>query len=189
MTLGEGKRKVLMLMDEYSSSGNPTTDKDIDVRMADFFDLAQKNITGYKKMIRTFTPAAPEGAVMTGLVACPAPENFGQAFRVWRDGRLTERYAWSARSILLPAGDVGRVMVEYFAVPGAIPPDAKDDVLLEVDEDAAACLPYFVAAQQLIVDLVVDPAPLLALYDRMVSTLDTRLPSAGGGGIRQAFYR
>ena len=44
MTLGEGKRKALMLMDEYSSSGVLTVDEDLELRMADFFDLAQKNI-------------------------------------------------------------------------------------------------------------------------------------------------
>lgn len=42
MTLGEGKRKALMLMDEYSSSGVLTVDEDLELRMADFFDLAQK---------------------------------------------------------------------------------------------------------------------------------------------------
>ena len=48
-------------------------------------------------------------------------------------------------------------------------------------------MPYFVAAQQLVVDLVVDFRPLLDLYDRMVSSLDLSLPS-GGGGVRQSFY-
>ena len=107
---------------------------------------------------------------------------------MWRDGRLTRGYAWSGRSILLPAGDVGAVSVEYFAVPRTIPPDAPDDYVFEVDDAAAACMPYFVAAQQLVVDLVVDYAPLLDMYDRMLRALDIRLPESGGGGIRQAFY-
>lgn len=36
MTLGEGKRKVLMLLDEYSSGGELTVDEDIEKKMADF---------------------------------------------------------------------------------------------------------------------------------------------------------
>lgn len=197
MTLGEGKRKVLMLMDEYSSGGALTTDKDIDLRMADFFDLAQKDVAGVKRIVRSFVPAAvggdgvlrvQEAAPYGDVVVCPVPEDFGQVFRVWRDGRITNRYAWRGAAVLLPPADVGRVVVEYFAVPKAIPHDAKDEYKFEVAEDAAACMPYFVAAQQLIVDLVVDASPLLALYDRSKSMLDTRLPTSGGGGVRQAFY-
>ena len=41
MTLGEGKRKVLMLLDEYSSGGELTVDEDIEKKMADFFATAQ----------------------------------------------------------------------------------------------------------------------------------------------------
>lgn len=188
MTLGEGKRKVLMLLDEYSSSGAITVDQDLELRMADFFDLAQKHIAGYKRIVRSFAPAAPEGLDASGRLLCPAPSDFGQVFRVWRDGKLTSRYAWRGKSILLPAEDVGGVVVEYFAIPATIPQDAPDTYAFEVDEDAAACMPYFVAAQQLVVDLVVDPAPLMDLYDRMLAALDIRLPSPGGGGVRQSFY-
>lgn len=77
--------------------------------------------------------------------------------------------------------------MEYFSTPATIPQDAPDDYEFEVSDDAAACMPYFVAAQQLVVDLVVDFRPLLDLYDRMVSSLDLSLPS-GGGGVRQSFY-
>ena len=90
-------------------------------------------------------------------------------------------------AILLPESDIGAVVVEYFATPATIPQNAPDDYEFEVDEDAAACLPYFVAAQQLVVDLVVDYQPLLDMYDRMVSALDVSLPGSGGS-IRQALY-
>lgn len=189
MTLGEGKRKALMLMDEYSSSGVLTVDEDLELRMADFFDLAQKNIAAYKKIIRSFVPEKPEAddSPTSGLIACPAPDNFSQPFRVWRDGKVTRAYAWTGKAILLPEDVIGSVTVEYFATPATIPQDAPDDYEFEVSDDAAACMPYFVAAQQLVVDLVVDFRPLLDLYDRMVSSLDLSLPS-GGGGVRQSFY-
>lgn len=192
MTLGEGKRKVLMLIDEYSSGGTLTVDQDLNIRMADFFDLAQKHVAGYKRIIRSFVPVAPEqpdiGISLTGFVACRAPEHFAHVFRVWRDGKVTRDYIWSGGAILLPERDIGHIVVEYFAFPATIPQDAPDDYPFEVDEDAAACMPYYVAAQQLMVDLITDPGPLLGMYDRMLSALDNRLPESGGGGVRQTFY-
>jgi hypothetical protein len=37
--------------------------------------------------------------------------------------------------------------------------------------------------------LILDPAPLLALYDRMLAGLNTVLPGSSCGGVRQEFYR
>lgn len=191
MTLGDGKRKVLMLIDEYSSGGTITVDEDLNVRMADFFDLAQKNIANYKKIIRSFTPAAPDeppgDTPEAGFIACPLPDNFKSPFRVWKNGRRGQDYVFTDTAVLLPESDIGSVVIEYFAIPATIPEDAPDDYEFEVSEDAAACMPYYVAAQQLVVDLVVDYQPLLNLYDRMLSSLDVSLPSSGGT-IRQSFY-
>ena len=53
MTLDDGKRKVLMLLDEFSSGGELTEDADINNKMADFVDIAQKEMAGYKKIIRS----------------------------------------------------------------------------------------------------------------------------------------
>lgn len=189
MTLGEGKRKVLMLIDEYSSGGTVTVDEDLNVRMVDFFDLAQKNVSGYKKIIRSFSPSLddPTDSPAPGFIACKLPEDFRAPFRVWKNGKQTSAYVWTADAILIPENEVDGVVVEYIANPAAIPENAGDDYEFEVDEDAAACMPYFVAAQQLVVDLVVDYQPLLNMYDRMVSNLDVSLPSSGGS-VRQAFY-
>ena len=191
MTLGDGKRKVLMLIDEYSSGGTITPDKDLDMKMADFFDLAQKNISNIKKIIRTFTPSAPVpppgDTPAAGFIACELPDNFSDPFRIWKNGKRARNYVFTDTAILLPEQDIGSVVVEYFAIPATIPQDAPDDYEFEVDEDAASCMPYFVAAQQLVVDLVVDYQPLMDMYDRMLSGLDLSLPGSGGS-VRQAFY-
>ena len=69
MTLGEGKRKVLMLIDEYSSGGSITVDQDLNMRMADFFDLGQKNIA---TRIPPMEPMADERIAMpSAFVASP----------------------------------------------------------------------------------------------------------------------
>lgn len=188
MTFGEGKRQVMMLMDEYSSGGTLTPDADIEARMADFFTIAQRHVASIQKIVREFTPKAARKGTC-GTVEVKMPEDFNGPFRVWRDGMLTRRYRWEARRILVPAEELGRVSIEYFALPAAIPQDAPDDYPFEVAEDGAACMPFFVAAQQLMVDLVVDYRPLMETYERMLAGLDTRLPSAGGGGVRQRLYQ
>lgn len=189
MTLADGKRKVLMLIDEYSSGGTISNDEDLNVRMADFFDMAQKNVSAYRKIIRTFTPNGdyPGVSPADGFVACKLPSNFRSPFRVWKNGKVTKRYTFTQNAILIPESDIGSVVVEYEAMPETIDHDAPDDYEFEVDEDAAACMPYFVAAQQLMVDLVVDYQPLLQMYERMVAGLETSEPSSGGG-VRQALY-
>ena len=179
MTLGEGKRKVLMLLDEYSSGGATTEDRDIDAKMTDFFDLAQKNVANIKRIVRAWIPAEVEST---------APADFISTFRVWRDGKMTKKYRWRGKTIFVPEEDVGKVEVEYFAAPATIWPETPDNYEFDVSDDAAQCLPYFVAAQQLVTDLILDPAPLMALYDRMLAGLDLRLPSSGGGGVVQALY-
>lgn len=187
MTFGEGKRQVLLLMDEYSSGGTRTPDADIEAKMADFFTVAQRNVAAYQKIVREYTPQGEAG--MTGTVECVMPEDFGGLFRVWRGERVTRRYRWKGGAVLIPAEDVGKVTVEYFAVPAPIPQEAGDDYAFEVSEAGAACMPFFVAAMQLMVDLVVDYQPLMDTYDRMLAALDIRLPDGGGGGVRQSLYR
>ena len=44
MTLGEGKDKVYMLLDEHSAGGEVEHDEDIELKMAYFFDIGQKDI-------------------------------------------------------------------------------------------------------------------------------------------------
>ena len=176
-----------MLMDEYSSGGVKSTDKDIDLRMVDFFNAAQSNVTEFQPIVREFTPEVPEGA--DGVAECKVPEDFKKVLRVWRDGRMTKRYRWKQGAVLIPADEVRLVLVEYIARPAVIPQDAADSYEFEVSEEAAKCMPFFVAAQQLLVDMVVDYKPLLEIYDRMLAALEKNIPAPGGGGVRQALYR
>lgn len=55
MTLGEGKKKVYELLDEYSSGGELTEDKDIELKLADFFDIAQKRVAMVKRIVAVKT--------------------------------------------------------------------------------------------------------------------------------------
>ena len=57
-----------------------------------------------------------------------------------------------------------------------------------MSEEAANCLPFFVAAQQLIVDLVVDYGAFYNLYLQMRGSLTHLTGYTGSGGVRQALY-
>jgi len=182
MTLGEGKRKVYMLMDEYSSGGAVTDDPDIEAKMADFFDIAQKQVAEIKRIRRTHTIERVEGQTLY-----PMPEDFLKLICVWRGESVTKRFRWRAGCIEIPAGERNTIELEYFALPKTIGPDTPDDYVFEVSEDAAKALPYFVASQQLIADLVMDYGALYGIYQSMLSTLVIAEP--GGVSLRNSFYR
>ena len=184
MTLGDGKRKVLMLLDEYSSGGELTVDEDINKKMADFFDIAQKDMAGYKKIIRC-VKIVPDGT----SVGCELPKDFADVFRVWKNGYLTIRYAIIDGKLVFPEGDTAERTLEYFAMPETITQKTDDSYKFEVSEDAANCLPFFVAAQQLLPDLVVDYGAFWNMYLNMRAALDVSLPASGSGGVRQALFR
>ena len=182
MTLGEGKRKVYMLLDEYSSGGQPTEDADIEAKMADFFDIAQKQVAEIKKIRRIRTVERVEGQSLY-----PMGADFLKLIRVWRGGSITKRYRWIAGMLEIPERDGETVEIEYFAIPATIGPGTPDEYEFEVTEDAAKALPYFVASQQLIADLVMDYGALYGIYQSMLSTLDTGEP--GGLQLTNSFFR
>lgn len=185
MTLGEGKALVLKLLDEYSSGGTISEDADINAKMTGFFDMAQRHMSGIKRVVKLYTvPLA------SGVTAYDMPADFARLYRVWEDGVPSRRrWGWKGNKLLVPAtGRADALEVEYFATP-IMPADAADTYEFELSEDAAACMPYWVAQQQLIVDLVVDYQPLMVLYQNALSSVDRSLPGDGGGRVRQTYYR
>jgi hypothetical protein len=186
VTLGEGKRKVYKLLDEYSSGGTVTADADIEARMADFFDTAQKQAAAVRRIVNLEEIVRVEGVTDYAL-----PDNFGSLYRIWRDGEVSKgRYRFKGNTIVIPeTDDAETIELEYFAVPATIGADTDDDYEFEVSEDAAQCMPFFVAAQQLVSDLIVDSGSLMNLYDRALALLDRTLPGQGSLGVRNSLYR
>ena len=182
MTLGEGKRKVYMLLDEYSSGGAVTRDADIEAKMADFFDIAQKQAAEVKKLRRLAAIERVEGVSLY-----PLPSDCMKLIKVWRGDYPTKRYRFRGGMIEIPPDERERVEIEYFAIPATVSPDTPDDYEFEVSEDAAKALPYFVASQQLIADLVMDYGALYNMYQTMLSTLDLSEP--GGHTLVNSFCR
>lgn len=183
MNLGEGKKKVLMLMDEYSSGGEITKDEDIEAKMTAFFDIAQKEVAKVKKIRKTRkVEVSGEGRNVYLPSGCVGVE------AVWVNGEeCTERAKWRGNILVIPKGLRGTIEIDYFATPETIPNDAQDTYEFELEEDACNALPYFVASQQLITDLIVDYAGLYAIYQSMVGTLSTDAP--GRVSMRNSFWR
>ena len=185
MTLGEAKEKVYMLLDEHSAGGEVEHDEDIEKKMVCFFDTAQKQLASVRRIVKV-KRLRPE----RGKTEYAMPSDFRQLFRVWRQGRVvTSRYGWRGGKILIPERDTGHeIVVEYFANPATIPEDAGDDYEFELPEDACECMPFFVAAQQLLPDLVMDYSAMLRMYELAVSRLSVELPGENAR-IAQTFFR
>lgn len=185
MTLGEAKDKVYMLLDEHSAGGEIEHDEDIEKKMAFFFDIAQKELAKIKKIVKVKKIVPERGKTEYAL-----PDDMISVYRVWRDERpATSRYRWKGGKIIIPERDAGCVIqVEYFALPETIPQDASDEYEFEIAEDAANAMPYYVAAQQLLPDLVMDYSGMLAMFNMAVQTLDTGIPGENGR-MAQTFFR
>lgn len=184
MTLGEAKNKVYMLLDEHSAGGEIEHDEDIELKMTSFFDTAQKQLAQIKKIIKARKITAAAGRTEYAL-----PGDLIGVYRVWRDGKsATGRYRFRSGKIIIPERDAGsEILVEYYAMPETIPDDASDDYEFEIAADACECMPFYVAAQQLLPDLVMDYSGMLAMYDRAVGLLQTEQPGENNR-IGQTFF-
>lgn len=183
MTLGEAKNKVYMLLDEHSAGGEIEHDEDIEKKMTAFFDMAQKTLAQIKKIVRSETIQP-----VSGVTAYDMPDDFYALYRVWADDRpATNRFRWRSGQIIIPEGSASEVIVEYYAMPGSIL-DETDDYEFEIDEDACECMPYYVAAQQLLPDLVTDYGAMLQMYNYQVSLLKTTQPGENRR-ITQSLFR
>ena len=178
MTLGEAKRKVLMLLDEYSSGGEITADADVDAKMNDFFDMAQRDAAAWQPIVRR---------VADGTGSMALPDDVSRVIRVRKNGIRVSDYEVVDGELLSPEGDRSQLTLDYIASPEKIAPDTVDDYEFEVSDEAANCLPFFVAAQQLIADLVVDYGAFYNLYLQMRAMLPRSTVTAGAA--RQSLYR
>ena len=107
---------------------------------------------------------------------------------IWVIGEISNFKLYTSGHSYFTIKDAGsEIQVEYFALPETIPADAEDDYEFEIDEDACECMPFYVAAQQLLPDLVMDYGGMLGMYDRAVGLLRTEQPGEHGR-IGQTFY-
>lgn len=165
MTLGELKKKVLMLLDEYSSGGSITVDTDINNKMNMFADMAQKDLSNYATILKS-------AEIELDGDATPIPAGFKSYFRVWKDGKKWKKPA-IINGMMQTQGYTGDIVVEYIATPSTITDETPDSYEFEMNEEAANCLPFYVASKQIITDLVVDYQAFWQMYLQHRAVLDT----------------
>lgn len=183
MTLGDGKRKVFMLLDEYSSGGEVTEDEDIALKMADFFDMAQKDIVQYQPIVRRAS------VTLDGSGSQQLPADIARVTRITVNGVRTSRYEVVDGKLLYAAGDTSDLVLDYEAEPQRITPNTSDGYEFEVSENAANCLPFFVAGQQVFADLVQDYTVYYNTYLQMRAALPRSVGFSGCGRLRQDLFR
>ncbi len=181
MTLGEAKRRVLMLLDEYSAGGEISVDADVNAKMNDFFDMAQRDAATWQPIVRRVV------LLLDGTGSMDLPGDVSRVIRVRRNGVCVPGYEIVDGKLFAPEGDQSQLTLDYIASPEKITPDTADEYSFEVSDEAANCLPFFVAAQQLIADLVVDYGAFYNLYLQMRAMLPRSTVIAGGQ--RQSLYR
>lgn len=167
MTLEEGKIKVAILLDDYDNS---QIAEDTEDKMAPLFDMAQKFIADVQPIVKLYEVTPVEGVRFYSM-----PADFERLIRVWQDGKSVERQ-WIGRSILT----TDAVTVEYAAAPETINNDTDDTYSFEVSEIACQAMPFFVAANCLITDLVTNPNPLLNEWQLRLAEIRAKANSAGG---------
>lgn len=180
MTLEEGKRKVYELIDEYGQGTD--LDEDIEIKMADLFDIAQKSIAQKQRIVKWLTIDR-----LDDVEKYEMPADFAKLRRVWRDGKIYKRYNWRGKVLTIPDTDYAEVEVEYYAYPQTINGETEDSHEFEVREDGCNAMPFFVAGMILASDLVMDSNIYLSMYNMLLQELDTEELDAGG--VRQSFYR
>ena len=179
MTLGEAKRRVLMLLDEYSTGGELTVDADVDAKMNDFFDAAQRDVAAWQPIVRR------AAVTLDGTGSLALPSDVSRVLRVRKGGARAD-YEVVDGKLLSASGDTSTLTLDYIASPEKITPETPDDHAFEVSPEAANCLPYFVAAQQLVADLVVDYGAFYNLYLQMRAMLPRS--TMHGGAVGQRLY-
>lgn len=181
MTVGECKERVYMLLDEHSAGGEIEHDEDIELKMIRFMDAGQKALSSIKPIIREYRIRRQEGKTLYSM-----PEDFLKLRKVWRDGRSYAGYPWRGKKIYIPERERSEdITVEYAALPEKLEPETEDEYELEIDEDAAQALPYFICAQNLLPDIVTDWTPYWNIYQQMAAELKQAEPI----GFRQGFWR
>lgn len=176
MTIGDAKRKVYKLLDEYGAGD--AVDEDLEEKMNDFFDIAQKDVAKISKIVRTIE--------LSGEGRHAMPKDFVAVHRIWKGGKNVTRHStWRAGTLVLEKNET--VELDYFATPQTITDETGDEWEFEVAEDACEAMPFYVAGMVLSSDLVQDGQIYFELYERAKLNIRGTLPG-GGRRIVNSFY-
>lgn len=182
MTLGENKKIMLGLIEEFSPTNvNLTDDEDIYSRLNLVYSPNYQFLSQKKPIIKTEEIAIEDNEDGTKIIEYP--KNLRQLKRIIvldpKNNRITAEYEEIGKKIYVKNKE-GKLIIEYYAYPEQISLKTEDKHELEIDIDAQALLPYLVANDILKVDPSADYTAFYAEYQRRREEFDSRitLPSA-----------
>ena len=176
MTLGEAKRKVYKLLDEYGVGDG--VDEDFEAKMNDFFNAAQIKVSKISRIVRS--------AEISGEGRHSMPEDFLAVQRIWKNGEnVTRKCIWRGGDLMLGRGE--SVELDYFALPEPIDDDTPDEWEFELKDDACEAMALYVAGLALSADLVQDAKIYFDLYAEAEKNLGSMLPGCGQR-VMNTFY-
>lgn len=176
MNLGENKRIMLGLIEEFAPSNkNLTEDEDIYNRLNLVYSTNYQLISQMKKILKTKKIEITESK--DGYFETSLPFDLYQFKRIVGldedNNRMDISFDIIGKKIYIKQ-DSGKYIIEYYAYPTTITLETEDDFELEVDSDAQAVLPYMVADDILKVDPSADYTAFKLRYEKMLEALDDR---------------
>lgn len=179
MTLGENKKIMLSLIEEYSPQNELLTDDaDIQERINHIYNTAYHELAQLKKIKKVFeinkTISKEDFYREYSLPADLYQINNVLAFdRVSNRPTTAEYYIVNDKIYINDTSDA-IYKITYYAYPIPITEDTPDDFELEIDADAQQLLPYAVASDILKTDVSADYSAFEKIYMAKRDRLDTR---------------
>lgn len=173
MNLGDNKKIMLGLIEEYSPTNQYLTDdEDIRNRLNLVYAPNYQYLSQIKKILKTKTITISETTDITGEYSLPM--DMYQLKRLValdsNNNRISPEYDIIGKKIYIKQ-NAGKYIVEYYAYPMNITLETEDDFELELDQDAQNALPYYVANDILKVDPSADYTAFYRECQRVMETL------------------
>ena len=194
MTLGENKKIVLGLIEEYSDiNSKMTDDEDIALRLNLVYSTSYQELSEKKKILKTKVLKEISDEVQeAGFTEYTLPSSMYQMKNVIaldENNNMVnaDYYTVGKKKIFINNNSNYQYILEYYAYPTVITEETDDDFVLEIDQDAQMVLPYMVASDILKTDPSADYTAFLAEYRRKLQEMNTSL-SAPKVRIKQNYF-
>jgi len=176
MNLGDNKKIMLGLIEEYSPTNQYLTDdEDIKTRLNLVYAPNYQYLSQIKKILKTKTINI--GETTDNTQETNLPTDLYQFKRLIaldsNNNRISPQYDIIGKKIYIKQNE-GKYIIEYYAYPEEINLNTEDSFELEIDQDVQAILPYLVANDILKVDPSADYTAFYKEYQTRLQSLDTR---------------
>lgn len=176
MNLGDNKKIMLGLIEEYSPTNQYLTDdEDIKNRLNLVYAPNYQFLSQIKKILKTKTISIIGNN--NSMLENNLPSDLYQFKRLVAldsdNNRISPEYDIIGKKIYIKQKE-GKYIIEYYAFPEEITLETKDTFELEIEQDAQSVLPYIVANDILKVDPSADYTAFYTEYQKRMEKLDNK---------------